>query len=80
MDKTKQITDWKIVVLWGNTEDGEREFLGITLPEYLRKEINTYLNELQDLRDECDSGARDDAYTLSNDREETFNAIKEEWK
>lgn len=44
---THAITDCKIVVTWN---DGEIEDLSVDLPEYLREQIEQYLDELDDLR------------------------------
>ncbi len=44
---THAITDCKLVVTWN---DGAVEDLSPTLPDYLREEIERYLNEMEDLR------------------------------
>jgi hypothetical protein len=44
------ITDCKIIVTWS---DGRVEDLAPDLPEYLREEIECYLDELDELRN-CD--------------------------
>lgn len=44
---THAITDCKIIVTWN---DGEVEDLSVDLPEYLREQIEQYLDELDDLR------------------------------
>ena len=44
---THAITDCKIIVTWN---DGEIEDLSVDLPEYLREQIEQYLDELDDLR------------------------------
>ena len=44
---THAITDCKIIVTWN---DGETEDLSVDLPEYLREQIEQYLDELDDLR------------------------------
>jgi hypothetical protein len=44
------ITDCKIIITWN---DGKREDLSNDLPEYLREQIEQYLDELNDLRS-CD--------------------------
>lgn len=48
-----------IVIAWS---DGKTEDLINVLPEYLYMELNAYLKELQDLREECDAGLRDEPY------------------
>jgi hypothetical protein len=47
---THAIVDCKLTVTWN---DGKVEDLSATLPEYLREEIERYLDELDDLRTEC---------------------------
>jgi hypothetical protein len=44
---THAITDCKLIVQWN---DGKTEDLSATLPEYLREEIERYLDELDSLR------------------------------
>ena len=44
---THAITDCKLVVTWN---DGVTEDLSHTLPDYLREEIERYLDEMDDLR------------------------------
>jgi len=44
---THAITDCKLVVTWN---DGAVEDLSPTLPDYLREEIERYLDEMEDLR------------------------------
>lgn len=46
---THAIVDCKLIVTWN---DGKVEDLSATLPEYLREEIERYLDELDDLRTE----------------------------
>jgi len=46
---THAIVDCKLTVTWN---DGKVEDLSATLPEYLREEIERYLDELDDLRTE----------------------------
>ena len=70
----KQITDWKLVILW---DDDQREIFGNSLPECVKDEINTHLNELEDLRLEHDLGLRDWAYNFNHDREDSVDAM--EW-
>jgi hypothetical protein len=70
----KQIADWKLVILW---DDDQREIMGNSLPECVKDEINTHLNELEDLREEHDLGLRDWAYHFNHDREESVDAM--EW-
>jgi hypothetical protein len=48
-----------LVILWS---DGKTEDLINVLPEYLYMELNAYFRELQDLREECDAGLRDEPY------------------
>jgi hypothetical protein len=62
----KQIADWKLVILW---DDDKREIFGNSLPECVTDEINTYLNELEDLRSEHDLGLRWDDYPFAHDRD-----------
>jgi len=69
----KQITDWKLVILW---EDDQREIMGSSLPECVKDEINTHLNELEDLREEHDLGLRDDPYGFTHDREDSVDAMQ----
>ena len=44
------IVDYKVIITWN---DGRVEDLSPDLPEYLSKEIEQYLDELDDLRN-CD--------------------------
>ena len=44
---TYNIVDCKIIVTWN---DGRKEDLSVDLPEYLREQIEQYLDELDDLR------------------------------
>jgi hypothetical protein len=44
---THAITDCKLVITWN---DGAVEDLAPTLPDYLREEIERYLDEMEDLR------------------------------
>lgn len=46
---TFAITDCKLLVMWN---DGKAEDLSPTLPDYLREEIERYLDEMDDLRTE----------------------------
>jgi hypothetical protein len=46
---THAIVDCKLTVTWN---DGKVEDLSASLPEYLREEIERYLDELDDLRTE----------------------------
>jgi len=69
----KQIADWKLVILW---DDDQREIMGSSLPECVKDEINTHLNELEDLREEHDLGLRDWAYHFNHDREESVDAMQ----
>lgn len=50
MEDEFNIVDCKIIVTWN---DGRVEDLAPDLPEYLREEIERYLDELDDLRT-CD--------------------------
>jgi len=52
---TFAITDCKLLVTWN---DGKIEDLSPTLPDYLREEIERYLDEMDDLRTD-----RPDEYT-----------------
>lgn len=70
----KQIIDWKLVILW---DDDKREIFGNSLPECVTDEINTHLNELEDLRLEHDLGLRDWEYNFNHDREDSADAM--EW-
>ncbi len=62
----KTLLPTSLVVTWS---DGKTEDLVKVLPEYLRAELNIYLAELEDLREECDAGLRDEPYTF----EDLFN-------
>lgn len=62
MKKTLTLT--KLIVTWS---DGKTEDLFKVLPEYLRAELNIYLAELEDLREECDAGLRDEPYHFEGD-------------
>lgn len=44
---THAIVDCKLIVTWN---DGATEDLAPTLPDYLREEIERYLDEMDDLR------------------------------
>jgi hypothetical protein len=44
---TFAITDCKLIATWS---DGKTEDLSATLPDYLREEIERYLDEMDDLR------------------------------
>ena len=55
-----------LVIEWS---DGKTEDLVKVLPEYLQDELRIYLAELEDLREECDAGLRDEPYTF----EQLFN-------
>ena len=44
----KTITSFKLVITW---DDGIRENLTHDLPEYLKNEIEAYLQELEELRE-----------------------------
>lgn len=44
----KKIVDAKLCFKW---DDNKAEFMYENLPEYLYDEINTYLNELEELRE-----------------------------
>ena len=44
----KTITSFKLVITW---DDGIRENLTPDLPEYLKEEIEAYLQELEELRE-----------------------------
>jgi hypothetical protein len=44
----KTITSFKLVITW---DDGIRENLTPDLPEYLKNEIEAYLQELEELRE-----------------------------
>lgn len=44
---TYAITNCKLIVTWN---DGKTEDLSPTLPDYLREEIERYLDEMDDLR------------------------------
>jgi hypothetical protein len=48
---THAIVDCKLTVTWN---DGETEDLSPTLPDYLREEIERYLDEMDDLRTQGD--------------------------
>lgn len=61
-----KITLAKLVINWS---DGKVEDLANVLPEYLREELEVYFDELEDLREECDAGLRDEPYTF----EDLFN-------
>lgn len=51
MKKTKQPQISKVMLKF-TWEDGENEAMYQNLPEFLQDEINTYLNELEELRAE----------------------------
>jgi hypothetical protein len=44
---THAIVDCKLIATWS---DGKTEDLSATLPDYLREEIDRYLDEMDDLR------------------------------
>jgi hypothetical protein len=44
---THAIVDCKLIATWN---DGKTEDLSATLPDYLREEIERYLDEMDDLR------------------------------
>ena len=60
---TFAITDCRLLVTWN---DGKVEDLSPTLPEYLREEIERYLDEMDGLRTE-----RPDEYLIVNEKGET---------
>ena len=60
----KTITLAKLVITWS---DGKTEDLVKVLPEYLREELKVYFDELEDLREECDAGMRDEPYHFEGD-------------
>ena len=62
----KTLLPISLVVTWS---DGKTEDLVKVLPEYLQDELRIYLSELEDLREECDAGLRDEPYTF----EQLFN-------
>lgn len=62
MKKTLTLT--KLIVTWS---DGRTEDLVKILPEYLQDELRIYFAELEDLREECDAGLRDEPYHFEGD-------------
>lgn len=58
---TNTITSFKLVITW---DDGIRENLTNDLPEYLKNEIEAYLQELEELRE------------LQGDNEYNFSGVE----
>jgi hypothetical protein len=58
MTDIKRINEWVIQFSW---DDGLKEIMCASLPEYIRDEINTYMNELEEHRAEV--GAEYNAVT-----------------
>ena len=57
--KAKTIGIVNLHITWS---DGKTEDLSNVLPEYLHRELRIYFDELEELRDEHDSGLRDEPY------------------
>jgi hypothetical protein len=58
------IKSWRLSVTWS---DGKTEGLAVHLPEYLAEELQTYFQELEQHRAECD--AAEDEYNWGEDVE-----------
>jgi hypothetical protein len=57
------IKSFKLTITW---TDGKTEGLAGCLPDYIYDELEVYLRELEDLREEHDADLRDEAYTFVN--------------
>lgn len=57
------IKSFKLTITWS---DGKTEGLASVLPEHIYDELEIYLRELEDLREEHDADMRDEEYTFEN--------------
>ena len=66
----KRIKAYKLEIKW---DDGKTEGLAVHLPEYLHDQLLGYFQELEDLRNEHDEGARNEPYHFEPNEQRTIN-------